>query len=347
MQAVARLTHAITKLPQPLLANRAAAMSPKVDPAILEALGLDPSVTKIASHGGSGFASTFKLSSLVDGKEKNYFVKTGTGADSELMFKGEHASLNAIHSAVPNLCPKSYGNGQFQENLNKYYMVTDFLELGSSAPGGSGQSLAKKLAKLHTTPAPIPEGFDKPMFGFPVTTCCGSSPQDNSWKSSWADFYANNRLRTILQQGIRSNGSDPELSKAVEKTASVIVPRLIGDDHIKGVVPVAIHGDLWSGNHGRGRIAGQGGVEEVVFDPSAVYGHSEYELGIMRMFGGFGGSFWKEYDTLVPKAEPKEEWEDRVALYELYHHLNHWAIFGGGYRSGAMAIMKKLNSKYG
>lgn len=30
-----------------------------------------------------------------------------------------------------------------------------------------------------------------------------------------------------------------------------------------------------------------------------------------------------------------------------YHHLNHWAMFGGGYRGGALAIMKKLIAKYG
>jgi fructosamine-3-kinase len=48
-----------------------------------------------------------------------------------------------------------------------------------------------------------------------------------------------------------------------------------------------------------------------------VYGHSEYELGIMNMFGGFGGSGWKEYQKLVPKAEPQEEYEDRIKLYEL------------------------------
>ncbi|KAI6088997.1 fructosamine kinase [Hypoxylon rubiginosum] len=349
MNVITGLRHAsviLSRTPSRRIGH-ATTMAGKVDPAILEALALDPQATKIASHGGSGFASTFKLSSTVDGKEKNYFVKTGTGSDSELMFKGEHASLNAIHSVVPNLCPKSHANGVFSENPNRFFLVTDFLELGSSHPGGSGQSFAQKLAKLHTTPAPVPEGFDQPVFGFPETTCCGSSPQDNAWKTSWADFYANNRLRAILKQGVTSNGSDPELSRAVERTASVVVPRLIGDDHIKGVYPVVVHGDLWSGNHGRGRIAGQGGVEEVVFDPSAVYGHSEYELGIMRMFGGFGSSFWKEYQSLVPKAEPKEEWEDRVALYELYHHLNHWALFGGGYRSGAMGIMKRLNSKYG
>lgn len=64
-------------------------MASNIDPAIIEALGLDSNKTKLTSHGGSGFASTFKLSSTVKGKEINYFVKTGTGSDAALMFQGE------------------------------------------------------------------------------------------------------------------------------------------------------------------------------------------------------------------------------------------------------------------
>lgn len=288
-----------------------------VDSAILEALGLDAQNTKQASHGGSGFSSTFRLTGVKDGKEVNYFVKTGTGPDAEVMFRGEHASLNAIHNAVPNFCPKSHGNGKLADSPGTFFLATDFLDLRSSGPAGSGVSFAQKLAQLHTTPAPTPDGHDKPMFGFPVPTCCGSTEQDNSWKTSWADFYANNRLRAIGRACVRSNGSDGEFERALETVAGKVVPRLVGDDRVKGMWPVVIHGDLWSGNHGRGVIAGQGGTEEVVFDASAVYGHSEYELGIMRMFGGFGSGLWREYEKLVPKAEPIEEWEDRVALYEL------------------------------
>jgi protein-ribulosamine 3-kinase len=230
---------------------------------------------------------------------------------------GEHESLNAIRRAVPSLCPRSYAHGAFRNKKNEYFMVTDFLDLNLLPPGRSGETLAQKLARLHTTPAPVPEGYDKPMYGFPVTTCCGASPQDNSWKESWADFYANNRLRAIIQAGIQKHGADAELSGAVEKTAETVVPRLLGDGHLKGIQPVLVHGDLWSGNQGRGRIAGKGDVEQVVFDPSCVYGHSEYELGIMRVFGGFGDSFWNEYESLMPKSEPKEEYNDRVALYGL------------------------------
>lgn len=72
-------------------------MAPKVDSAILEALGLDAKSSKIAAHGGSGFASTFKLSGQVDGKEVNYFVKTGTGTDAEIMFRGQPTSPPAAY----------------------------------------------------------------------------------------------------------------------------------------------------------------------------------------------------------------------------------------------------------
>jgi len=82
-------------------------------------------------------------------------------------------------------------------------------------------------------------------------------------------------------------------------------------------MPVVVHGDLWSGNASRGTLAGRSDVEEVIYDSSACYAHSEYELGIMNMFGGFGGSFFKEYHKLCPKTEPVEEYEDRVALYSL------------------------------
>lgn len=57
--------------------------------------------------------------------------------------------------------------------------------------------------------------------------------------------------------------------------------------------------------------------EDVVFDSSACYAHSEFELGMMKMFGGFGSGFLTEYHQLVAKAEPIDEYEDRVALYEL------------------------------
>jgi hypothetical protein len=46
------------------------------------------------------------------------------------------------------------------------------------------------------------------------------------------------------------------------------------------------------------------------------------------------------------KRGRKMNGEVRNADSSRYHHLNHWSIFGGGYRSGAVSIMKGLIRKY-
>ncbi|KAK4947351.1 hypothetical protein LTR10_013719 [Elasticomyces elasticus] len=330
-------------------------MPSTIDPAIVRALSLDSSA-KISTHGGSGFASTFRIAT----PSASVFVKTSSSNGAQLMFEGEHASLNAIHDAVPSLSPKSFAWGKLEKG--GYFLATEFLDLSrtraGSSRGGSGMSLAQKLAKLHSTPAPIPPGHDSPQFGFPVTTCCGDTPQDNTYETSWADFFAKRRILAILERGEKNNGRDEDLRRTVERIVSEVVPRLLGNEHLggkEGIKSVVVHGDLWSGNKSRGSFVGRdttspdepGALEDVTFDPSACYAHNEYDFGIMSMFGGFGGSFWKEYHDILPKTEPESEYEDRVALYESYHHLNHYAIFGGGYKSGAVRILKGLLRKYG
>jgi protein-ribulosamine 3-kinase len=68
-------------------------MALKLDLAIVKALSLDVSVTSIASHGSSGFSSTAKITTQVDGEEKVYFVKTASGRDAETMFAGAYGVL--------------------------------------------------------------------------------------------------------------------------------------------------------------------------------------------------------------------------------------------------------------
>jgi len=297
-----------------------------LDPAITSALSLDPSKTSVSSHGSSGFSTTAKITTtLPDGTQQRFFMKTSKGAAAAVMFKGEAASLNAIHAAVPSFCPKAFAFGQLQQDPGSHFLVTDFLDLNGRGSrgqdkGGSRMSLAQKLGKLHTTPAPPPEGHQTPMFGFPVTTCCGDTPQANGYMASWAQFYAENRLLAILKRAENRNGKDFKLRESIEILCAKVVPRLIGDNLLNngnGVIPVVVHGDLWSGNVSTGVIGGgEGPEEDVVFDPSACYAHSEYELGIMQMFGGFSGSM-KEYHEICPKTAPVAEFKDRVSLYEV------------------------------
>ncbi|KAK0752477.1 Fructosamine/Ketosamine-3-kinase [Schizothecium vesticola] len=314
-------------------------MSPTVDPAITTALHLDSSTAKMHPHGHSTFSSTFKLTGTTTtppGLLATFFIKTGTGPAAETMFRGEFHSLLSLSPF--HLAPHPHFHGPLSRDPQTFFLATSFLDLSPSAPG-PGVSLARKLANLHTTPAPLPPGGDTtPMFGFPVPTCCGATVQDNTFRASWAEFFAQQRLLAALRAGVRENGADRELEGTVGEVVRVVVPRLLSEEYLAGVRPVVVHGDLWGGNCGRTR-GGEG--EEVVFDPAG------YEVGMMRMFGGFGREFWDEYERLVRRAEPMEDWKGRVKLYELYHHLNHWVLFGGGYRGGAMRIMKELIAEYG
>jgi protein-ribulosamine 3-kinase len=222
---------------------------------------------------------------------------------------------------VPTICPIALAHGPLSDSP-EYFLLTEFIDVNDRVSGiGSGLSLAQKLAKLHTTPAPIPDGYSQPMFGFPMTTFCGSTAQNNTYRSSWAKFYAENRLRAVSKVIEENHGTDDELTTWLEKIVVEVVPKLLRNGHLggrRGVTPVLVHGDLWRGNKARGKIGGWSGIEDVVFDPSSCYAHSEYELGIMRMFGGFSAGFFHEYHRLVPKTEPKNEYEDRMELYQLY-----------------------------
>ncbi|MCJ1307201.1 hypothetical protein MMC25_000847 [Agyrium rufum] len=259
----------------------------QLDSAIIAALSLDPDLTTVQRHGSSGFTGTAKITTTrpESTEELHFFLKMGQGEAASVMFRGEHASLNTIHAVDHTLCPRAYAFGPLNESPNTFFPVTDFLNLSmvpSSSTKISRITLASKLAKLHTTSAPIPQGYQSPVFGFPYTTCCGDTVQENAYRSDWADFYAKNRLRAMVRKCEQKHGPDEELEGMVENMASVVVPRLLRYSHLnrgQGIVPVVVHGDLWSGNRGRGLIGGSDVVEEVVFDPSACYAHSEYELG--------------------------------------------------------------------
>lgn len=121
-----------------------------------------------------------------------------------------------------------------------------------------------------------------------------------------------------------THGTDDELTTLLETLVSVVVPRLLGNGHLGGkdyIRPVQVHGDLWEGNKAKGKCAGKEGVEHVTFDPSCFWAHSEFELGLMRMFGGssagFSAGFFNEYHLLMPKTAPKADYDDRMELCEL------------------------------
>lgn len=103
--------------------------------------------------------------------------------------------------------------------------------------------------------------------------------------------------------------------------------------------PVAsvLHGDLWSGNYAFTRDG-----EAVIFDPAVYFGDREADLAMTELFGGFSRSFYSGYDATWP-IDPG--YAIRKTFYNLYHILNHYNLFGGGYASQAQRMIDQLLSE--
>lgn len=59
----------------------------------------------------------------------------------------------------------------------------------------------------------------------------------------------------------------------------------------------------------------------VIFDPATFYGHHEYDIASISLFGGTSMDFFEAYFKKIPKSNG---FEKRKLLYHLFHYLNHW-----------------------
>lgn len=104
---------------------------------------------------------------------------------------------------------------------------------------------------------------------------------------------------------------------------------------LAGHVPHAslLHGDLWAGN-----AAESDSGEPVLFDPAVYFGDAEADIAMTHLFGGFDPAFHRAWRDSAPTRDELL----RRDLYNLYHVLNHWNLFGGAYESHAHALMRRL-----
>ena len=101
--------------------------------------------------------------------------------------------------------------------------------------------------------------------------------------------------------------------------------------------PSLLHGDLWGGN-----ASCDTNGRPFIFDPASYYGDRETDLAFTYMFGGFTASFYDSYQKTFPLSPG---FEVRKILYNLYHELNHFNLFGGGYASSAQSSVNQLIAK--
>lgn len=203
-----------------------------------------------------------------------------------------------------------------QIDHNPGYLLTTYLKPGRS--GNDEEKLGRGLAQLHQVVSD--------QFGFYHNNYCGATLQNNNFKTDWISFYVENRigfLTNMISKNRPWSSQDQILTENFLHKVADLLP--------KDSKPSLIHGDLWSGNWMNSISA------PALIDPCVSYSDREFEMGIMTMFGGFSQRVFDAYNEIFPLSK---EWKERNLIYQLYHVLNHYSLFGGHYKTQALEIMK-------
>jgi fructosamine-3-kinase len=249
---------------------------------------------------------------LDDGRR--VFAKTHAAAPPEF-FTTEATGLEWLRAADAVPVPQVLAVSDDAPN----HLVLEWIEQGRTRRT-TEPTFGAALAALHRAGAP--------SFGREDRRTTGSRGLPNEPFPTWAEFYARNRLLPLAKLA-RDAGALPEPTIA---TLEDLAGRL-GQLGVPDEPPARLHGDLWAGN----RLIDVDGRSWLI-DPAAHGGHREFDLAMMRLFGGFGDDCFAEYADNFPLAAG---WPERVALHQIAPLVVHAIKFGGGYVAAATtAIMQ-------
>lgn len=282
---------------------------------ISDATGTPFSTARQSSIGGGCINSAFRI----EGDDQRYFVKLNS-ADRLDMFIAESEGLQEMDKAgaikVPQ--PVCYGVSGSQA-----FLVMELLEFG----GGNRdvmQHFGQQLAALHR--------HTQTDFGWHRDNTIGSTHQPNDANPDWLNFWHKQRLGYQLQLAER-HGASGRLLRKGEQLLTDFAAFFIDYQPVAS----ALHGDLWSGNYSTLKSG-----EPVIFDPAFYYGDREADIAMTELFGGFGSDFYAAYNEVWPLDSG---YNTRKTFYNLYHILNHFNMFGGGYGSQAEGMIERLLSE--
>jgi fructosamine-3-kinase len=80
----------------------------------------------------------------------------------------------------------------------------------------------------------------------------------------------------------------------------------------------------------------------VIYDPAFYYGDREADLAMTHLFGSFGKRFYDAYNEAWPLHQA---YQSRITFYNLYHIINHFNMFGGGYLGQAIHMAEQVLAK--
>lgn len=197
-------------------------------------------------------------------------------------------------------------------------LILEWIDEIRAAPADNSV-FGAQLAKLHGSPASC--------FGREDRRTTGSRGLPNDPCDTWVEFFATQRLVPLARLAQDSGTYHRDEARIFETVADRLA--IVGGPPEP---PAILHGDLWTGN----RIVDASGVSWLV-DPAGHGGHREFDLAMMRLFGGFHEDEFAAYNDNAPLADG---WQGRVQLHQLAPLLVHAIKFGGGYVAAALAAAR-------
>lgn len=283
-----------------------------------ETCGESLQVDSVRSVGGGCINAAYTLQATT----RQFFIKINSASELD-MFEAEAEGLREIAQSHTLRVPEPVCCGTAG---GEAYLVMENLNIGGS---GNAAQLGEDLAAMHQV---VQESDGRPRFGWFRDNTIGSTAQVNDYEEVWEIFWAKHRLGFQLDLARRNGAGHSMLQQGERLKESLGV-------FFEGYQPEAslLHGDLWSGNY----AFDQSGTP-VIFDPAVYYGDREAELAMTELFGRFPADFYSAYHSAYPLDEG---YKTRKTLYNLYHILNHFNIFGGGYQSQAGGMINRLLSE--
>jgi protein-ribulosamine 3-kinase len=275
--------------------------------------GLDFDNGSLESVAGGDINQAYQLSTATG---ERHFLKLNQPTDAA-MFAAERTGLAALAGAEQLRVPHFIATGSSEHHA---WLLLEWLDL-TTGNANAAHHLGKALANLHQVRSQ--------QFGFASDNTIGRTPQRNDLCDDWVEFYRDFRLQPQLEFAV-NNGMPDATRLRIEQVQARL------SDWFSDYQPAAslLHGDLWGGNW-----AMLSNGQPVIFDPAVYYGDREADIAMTRLFGGFPNEFYVAYNAAW--ALDKDA-ENRQPLYDLYHVLNHFNLFGGEYLAQADRIVAAL-----
>ena len=283
-----------------------------MDQVLLDAVSqwLGSPVLSHSAISGGDISRAYKLTT----KSDVFFCKVQTKPIAFDMFQAERKGLDAIRNTGVILAPRVFHCEKWHEGA---VMIMEHID--PKRPSENDMSkFGRQLAEMHQ--------HSSELFGWDTDNYIGSLPQQNSKDQNWVTFYIEQRLIPQFDTARTLSLLSEDEIPSVEKMKQVL------GDILSGVKPSLLHGDLWGGNY----LISTGGIPYLI-DPAVYYGHSEVDIAMSQLFGGFSSAFYDSYEEVMPLDKLSE---DRIKIYQLYYLLVHLNLFGRSYYSSVNAILK-------